>query len=87
MVSKETEDLRKARNDTKSKHLLLNTAASRKRLKDLNGSKRGTRVTQISHQELLIEWKKYRSTLLNNTTAIDTARLPPDESVLPINTA
>ena len=47
MVSKETEDLRKARNDTKSKHLLLNTAASRKRLKDLNGSKRGTIVTQL----------------------------------------
>ncbi|CAH3186477.1 unnamed protein product, partial [Porites evermanni] len=41
----------------------------------------------ISHQELLNEWKKYRSTLLNNTTAIDTARPPPDESVLPINTA
>ncbi|CAH3181108.1 unnamed protein product [Porites lobata] len=41
----------------------------------------------ISHQELLDEWKKYRSTLLNNTTAIDTARPPPDESVLPINTA
>ena len=43
----ETEELRKALNDTKSKHLLLNTAASRKRLKDLNGSKRGTVVTQL----------------------------------------
>ena len=45
--SPKKQDLRKARNDTKSKHLLLNTAASRKRLKDLNGSKRGTRVTQL----------------------------------------
>ncbi|CAH3177687.1 unnamed protein product [Porites evermanni] len=41
----------------------------------------------ISHQELLDEWKKYRSTLLNNTTAIDTARPQPDEPVLPIHTA
>ena len=43
----ETEDLLKALNDTKSKYLLLNTAATRKRLKDLNGSKRGTIVTQL----------------------------------------
>ena len=34
-VSKETEDLRKARHDAKSKHPLLNRAAHRKRLKDL----------------------------------------------------
>ena len=43
----ETEDLLKALNDAKSKYLLLNTAATRKRLKDLNGSKRGTIVTQL----------------------------------------
>ena len=46
-TKKKKKELRKALNDTKSKHLLLNTAASRKRLKDLNGSKRGTRVTQL----------------------------------------
>lgn len=34
-VSKETEDLRKARHDAKSKHPLLNRATHRKRLKDL----------------------------------------------------
>ena len=34
-VSKETEDLRKVRNDAKIKHPLLNRAAPRKRLKDL----------------------------------------------------
>ena len=47
MLSKEMEDLQKARNDTKSKHPFLNTAAYRETLKDLNGSKRGTRVTQL----------------------------------------
>ncbi|CAH3177114.1 unnamed protein product [Porites lobata] len=69
----------------------LRTTKGKLRLQEeIEGServKKRDKSDPISHQELLIEWKKYRSTLLNNTTAIDTARLPPDESVLPINTA